>query len=248
MIKKIALSVFGIFSFSNYAIASQISRSSPFLISARAGTLGAGPEINYHRQNTHWGVRGDFDYYAVSISDIRRDHANFSAVGPGYTEKGSVAATYGGHAKLINGSIFADYYPWSKSAFRLTTGAIFSGSFISGKGIGHATGSMTSRMGTRPFDIPNAGYVAVKAHYAPAAPYFGLGFSSQIAGNFYANLDAGVMIHDNASVSLAPGGMMNQFPKAYARLHDAAYKRIRNYMDDRLPVYPVVMLGFGYRI
>lgn len=247
MLKKTLFSMVSLFSIAQHANASQISRTTPFLFSARAGTLGVGPEVEYHRSNSHWGVRGDFDYYAVGITDIRRDHANFSAAGPGYTEEGHVTATYGGHAKLINGSILGDYYPWRKSAFRLTTGVIFSGSFISGKGIGRATSSMTSLMGTRSFDIPNAGYVSVKAHYAPAAPYFGLGFNTQIAGNFYANMDAGVMIHDNASVSLAPGGMMNQFPKAYTRLHDAAYKRIRNYMDDRLPVYPVVMLGFGYR-
>lgn len=222
--------------------------SSPFLISARAGTLGVGPEIEYHRQNSHWGVRGDFDYYNISLSDVKHEQASFSASGANYAEHGIVNATYGGRARLINGSILGDYYPWRKSAFRLTSGVIFSGSSISGKGVGHAQGSTTiGGRFTSPFDIPNAGYVGVKAHYAIAAPYVGLGFNTPVWGGFHINMDAGVMFHDDADIHTSPGGMMNDFPKAYSKLKTIADRKIHNYMDRKLPVYPVLMIGVGYR-
>ena len=57
----------------------------------------------------------------------------------------------------------------------------------------------------------------------------------------------GVMFHDDADIHTSPGGMMNDFPKAYSKLKTIADRKIHNYMDRKLPVYPVLMIGVGYR-
>ena len=171
----------------SHAMASTINLglNSPFIASVRVGTLGIGPELMYHPVNASWGVRADFDTFNFGINNVYNNSQNID----GYE---TIHNKYGANLKLMNGSIYGDYYPWKgKSAFRLTAGLIFS---TNGFSIDGATRD-------------DAGNVlgAINGHgkYHPVAPYVGIGFNTRISkSNFYVNGDLGAMFQGGAHVSV----------------------------------------------
>lgn len=241
-------------------------RKTPWVLSIRGGTLGIGPEIMYHRKYSHWGVRADFDTFNYGVDNVYKTNSRFHTMYEGADVHGTVHTDYSGNVKLMNGSVYGDYYPWRRSAFRLTGGLIFSTNGLTADGqasvngvgtltrdftltrniMGHDISRTISKTFSQNYQVDNAGHIDGKMRYNPVAPYVGIGFNTMLGGGFYLNGDLGAMFQTYTHVSLRPTGLISQYAE-YQKDLKTAHDKIEHYSRYALPVYPVAMIGIGYR-
>lgn len=230
-------------------------QQSPYMISVRAGTLGIGPEIAYHPVGSHFGFRLDYDTYSFNIHDIYHDDAHLSTRYSGQSITGILRTRYDARARLSNGTIFADYYPWSRSGFRLTAGLNINGNKLNVDGTGTAAnlsvnGDSRSLLSQSILKAANIKYgdtnsISGRVHYNRVAPYVGLGFNTRLGGGFTLNGDLGALFQGSATTTIEPNGVLAQIATS-TQAFERDRSEIQHYAN-KAHVYPVAMIGIGYR-
>jgi hypothetical protein len=161
--------------------------------------------------------------------------AEFLDLGRDFERNG---ATYDTTLKFTSLGLYGDYF--LAGGLRVTAGALFGSRKVSGNAVA-SNGTITIN-GT---SYPAAGEsVAAEAKFPSAAPYIGLGYGHHqpSAGlNFY--VDLGVVV-GKADAKISPSaGIVAAAGQANI---DAEQANLQKSID-KLKVYPVLKLGFGYK-
>jgi hypothetical protein len=191
-------------------------------IAVTGGTMGIGPEVDFHTTNTLLGIRIGGDFFSLS-HDFTTDHIQ-----------------YDGHLHLANGGITADYYPFG-SGLRLSLGGLLNGDDVRLT----ATPSGSVKIGNQVYNAGDVGYLYGKATYNSVVPYFGLGYKFRLFGNFFAAFDAGVIYEGNGKLDLTAAGPLSGNAIFQQNL-SAESGRVRHDLS-YASWYPDVMLTVGYR-
>lgn len=150
--------------------------------------------------------------------------------------------------KLNNLGLYADYFPFESSGFRLTAGVQAGTNQVNLIG---KPSNNTITVNGQNYVVANAGdSVTGKLDMGNTAPYLGLGYSQHgpNKSGLSLNFDLGVRF-GKADVSLTRNGFTN-LPQAQQAQMDADLKTEQNKLTDDLKVlktYPVVSLGLSYR-
>jgi hypothetical protein len=194
-------------------------QTSDLAIDVRIGTLGIGPEIS-KLVTPHVGVRAGINFFSESHT-FTQSNANVDA-----TLK----------LKAVTGLV--DFYPGARGVFHLSAGVMTNPITVTGTGT--PSGNIT--INDRQYTSAQVGTMTVTGKFPSASPYVGLGFGTPAASHsgFHFGLDLGAGI-GKSKVSLAStGAAVNSTLSSDLA---AQAETIQN----RLPVYPVVALGIGYR-
>ncbi|WP_406586290.1 hypothetical protein [Asaia lannensis] len=89
-------------------------------VSARVGTLGIGPEVSIRIPNSHWGFRGNINFFTYNDSSIY--HHRFANENP--TTGYDLDAQFGGSFRFFNGGLTTDFYPLG-SGLRVSLATVF---------------------------------------------------------------------------------------------------------------------------
>jgi len=217
------------------ALASPLPDGYQPTVSARVGTLGIGPEVSIRIPNSHWGFRGNMNFFTYNDSSIY--HHRFTNNNPanGY----DLDAQFGGSFRFFNGGLTTDFYPLG-SGLRVSLGVYGVGNRVTAR----ATPTGDARIGRRIYDVQDAGSVSLKAIPNQVAPYIGFGYAGRIVSNIVFSVDAGILAEGNPKVSMTTEGPAASLP-SFTDSVERERRRIQH--DVNIPVYPVLELGLGYR-
>ena len=204
-------------------------------VSARVGTLGIGPEVSLRIPNSHWGFRGNINFFTYNDSSIY--HHRFSDDNP--TTGYDLDANFGGSFRFFNGGLTTDFYPLG-TGFRLSLGVYGVGNRV----MANATPRGDARIGRTIYSVQDAGRVALKILPNQVAPYVGVGYVGRIVSNIVFSVDAGILAEGDPRVSMAAEGPAAALP-SFTQNVEKERRRIAH--DINVPVYPVLELGLGYR-
>ncbi len=201
----------------------------------KAGTLGVGPELDVRPPHGPFGLRVGVNGLAFSDDDIVSSH--FSHAEPAYAY--DAAVRFGGTARLLNGGITADYYPFG-TGLRLSLGVLGNGNEVTMHGV--LTGTL--RIGATTTSGAAPGRIDASATFNALAPTIGLGYSALVFGRLRVSVDVGAMYQGDPHLSYRMTGAFTQLPSVAG---DAERERRRLQRQVDYPVYPVAMLGLGWQ-
>lgn len=204
-------------------------------VSARVGTLGIGPEVSIRIPNSHWGFRGNINFFTYNDSSIY--HHRFANENP--TTGYDLDAQFGGSFRFFNGGLTTDFYPLG-SGLRVSLGVYGVGNRVTAR----ATPTGDARIGRTIYNVQDAGSVSLKALPNQVAPYIGFGYAGRIVSNVVFSVDAGILAEGDPKVSMTTEGPAAALPSFTAQV-ERERRRIAH--DVNVPVYPVLELGIGYR-
>jgi len=204
-------------------------------VSARVGTLGIGPEVSVRIPHSHWGFRGNMNFFTYNDSSIYRHRFTDSNPRTGY----DLDAEFGGSFRFFNGGLTTDFYPLG-TGFRLSLGVYGVGNRVTA----NATPNGAARIGRTVYNVQDAGRVALKILPNQVAPYVGFGYAGRIVSNIVFSVDAGILAEGDPRVSMTTEGPAAALP-SFTQNVEKERRRIAH--DINVPVYPVLELGLGYR-
>lgn len=236
---KFSKILFILSTFSGLALGPAFGSSLPMgyqpTVSARVGTLGIGPEIGIRIPNSHWGFRGNINFFTYNDSSIY--HHRFANENP--TTGYDLDAQFGGSFRFFNGGLTTDFYPLG-SGLRVSLGVYGVGNRVTAR----ATPTGDARIGRTIYNVQDAGSVSLKALPNQVAPYIGFGYAGRIVSNIVFSVDAGILAEGDPKVSMTTEGPAAALPSFTAQV-ERERRRIAH--DVNVPVYPVLELGIGYR-
>jgi len=214
------------------------SSESPFGASIRLGTLGIGPELEYHNANSHFGARADFDTFNFGIDDVYTAKLNVVDHFLGRTFEQGIHSPLNANYKTMNGSLYGDWYPW-KTGFRVTVGLTFNKDTLTGSGVS----SSPLSFGRTTYSVSQLGSVHAEAHQGLVNPYVGIGYSTEVLPHVTVSGDLGMLytgaMHSDVTLSGGVSDLVEQSDLNKVR-RDFQHE-IHSYQ-----YYPVLMLGAGY--
>lgn len=204
--------------------------ASPFGISAKAGTMGAGIDLTYGI-NEYFKLRGGY-----SQMDFSRN----------FTSNGS---QFNGKLKLGGWDLLVDAHPFA-NGFRVSAGAYIPSTQLNLTGT--PTGSATYTINGNSYSTSQVNSLAGSAKYSGIKPYLGLGydgFNSATNGGLYFTSDVGVIFSGAPKVALSANCAAGTAPSTCTQLNTdiAAQQQSINSTLAKYNLLPVVQLGVGYR-
>jgi hypothetical protein len=220
LIGALTLGVLALAPNTQYAAGSSYSspaESIPFSVGAEAGTTGLGGNVGW-RFMDYLGVQSGFDYFSYTYNGKIKDD------------------NYNAKLRLMSEPLNLEVFPWKRSSFHISLGALFNQMSLNGAANGKITLNGDSYSGT------------LNLNYKPqaVAPYLGIG------GNLYFDKAhhwslmgaLGVAWDGDGSVSLtgtAPAAVQATFNSDLAK----EQSKIRSYAKD-LQFWPVLKIGVTY--
>lgn len=206
------------------------STSSPFGISAKAGTMGLGIDLTYSI-NEYFKLRGGY-----SQMDFSRN----------FTNDGS---QFNGKLKLGGWDLLVDAHPFA-NGFRVSAGAYIPSTQLNLTGAPTGAGSYTINGNT--YSTSQVNSFDGSAKYSGVKPYLGLGydtFNSATNGGLYFTSDVGVIFSGAPKVTLSANCSAGTAPSTCAQLSTdiAAQQQSINSTLSKYNLLPVLQLGVGYR-
>ncbi|MDO8934112.1 MAG: hypothetical protein Q7U97_17100 [Rhodocyclaceae bacterium] len=138
------------------------------------------------------GFPGIFAGYAQPVSEqvtVRADYATLGSHKKNGTEEG---IDYRGQLKIGRLGVFADYFPWASSGFRLTGGVTFNQTQITLKS--NFSASSNETIGDQPVTVGPGDYFNVRAKFPNVTPFLGIGYGHAANGasgwSFHADVGA----------------------------------------------------------
>jgi hypothetical protein len=194
-------------------------QGSDMSINVRFGTLGIGPEIA-KLVTPHVGLRAGINFFSESHT-FNPSTANVDAT-----------------LKLKAFTGLLDLYPGARGGFHLTAGIITNPITVTGTGT--PTGNVT--LNDHSYTPSQVGTLTAKGEWPSASPYLGLGFGTAAASHagLHLMLDLGAAI-GSPTVTLTSSNASNN-----AALQQDIAAQVQT-IKDKVPVYPVIHFGLGYR-
>ena len=193
-----------------------------FSVGPTISTLGLGLEGNY-QVLPQIGVRGGFNMFSMG----------------GITVKGS-GVSYQGDINLRSFGATVDVYPLAGvpllNGFRGSLGLRYNGNSFDVT----ATPASSVKIGNSTYTPAQIGTIKGTIDYMPVNPYFGIGYSTNLLGTLYLNLDAGALYQGTSNVKLSSTGMISQGDV------NAEAAKIKSNVD-YFQFYPVVAITALYR-
>ncbi len=196
----------------------------------RVGTLGIGADVDFGI-NDHLGARIGYSAYNYS-----RTIDNTSV-------------TYDGTIKLSNPSATLDWYPFA-GGFRLSLGAVVSGTKVDAVGKPDSTGTYT--LNGHQYSASDVGTLNGEFKFGNSvAPYVGLGWGNPAGAGSRLTFvfDLGAVYGGTPNIALtATCGASTPAPVCAQLQTDVMAEKAS--LQDKVTLikwYPVVSLGFGYR-
>jgi len=196
-------------------------------VGAVAGTLGVGGQVSYawtERVQTRVMVAGasaDVDFDADGGSDLE----------------------YSGNVDLLHGALLVDYHPFG-GVFRLTGGVMLNDDKIDGSA---TCEQLACDLGDNEGILVRGDRLDATARYDSVSPYVGIGWgkSPGAEGGLGFSADIGVFYLGDPDVNVELRGASSTNPV----VRDAVEEEQDGIQEDldKLPLYPVVMLGVDYR-
>jgi hypothetical protein len=185
------------------------------------GTLGIGPEVNFHNPNALVGVRVGADFFQFN------DTVKASGI------------DYKGKLNLASGGATVDLYPFH-TGFRVSLGGLIDGNDV--KLDARPFGTLT--INGHQYDESQVGSLTGKATYDAVAPYAGVGYSFRVAEHVAVAFDVGAIYQGGGNLNLVSSGPIasnETFQQDLAAesgkvRHDLKYAQF----------YPVVAVSVGY--
>jgi hypothetical protein len=190
----------------------------PFTISPEVGTTGAGATVGW-RFADHFGVRAGMDYFQYSYSGNVKD------------------AQYNLKFRLISEPLGLDLFPFKKSSFHLSLGALINQNQFTG-----ANGSVESVTvnGTTYNNIP-AGALSLKLKQPSVLPYASLGGSIYLGHAHHWAL--------GGELGAAYGKWNVSFNDSSGTISAsdiaAELSKVQNFAN-KFPVWPIIKLNVSY--
>ena len=146
---------------------------------------------------------------------------------------------------LLTAGVMLDYYPFSKSALRLSAGAYYYANTSDGKGTPTAE---RYDIGDRTYTKAQMGNATGSISFQDFAPYVGVGYGGKSTSKGWGfAMDIGVMYHGDASLdmTLVNGTLDTTIHALFASDVEKERQKIENDINN-FPFYPVVMMGITY--
>lgn len=198
------------------ASASTPAETIPFSVGAEAGTTGLGGNVGWRFMN-YLGVQSGFDYFSYTYNGTIKDNK------------------YDATLRLMSEPLNLEVFPWKRSSFHISLGALFNEDRLSGNASGSLTLNHDKYTGNLSLD------------YKPETvdPYVGIG------GNVYFDKAKhwslmgalGVAYQGDGRVSLT-GNSTTPGPAFQADLQSEKSK-VQSYARD-LQLWPVIKVGVTY--
>ncbi|MGB8699622.1 MAG: hypothetical protein WCD18_09425 [Thermosynechococcaceae cyanobacterium] len=156
---------------------------------------------------------------------------------------------YNGKGKLLNIGFIGDMYPWKKSGFHLSVGAMLSNNRLDGDA--KLTGDKIEIGGDK-YDVNDFASVKANVNYpGHIAPYIGLGWGNPVAfnKNLSININAGVVFPGAPQVNF-DATIKDTVPPDIAKKIQDSIEVERQKLQKQLDgysIYPVVSLSFSYQ-
>lgn len=212
----------------------------PVTASVHVGSLGIGPEVDVRIPGSNFGVRGSFNTFNFGDSDIYHQTVGIRAL----NRTQDVDMSYDGNIKTLNGALTGDWYPW-KTGFRISAGVVISTNRLSASGAPSGSVSYLSGSSVQTLSNGQIGSVSARGRYHPVNPLFAIGFSSRLFSQLYLSGDLGVMYQGKAQIGVHSNGYVSELAPFQKAVDKARSKALEGM--NKLPVYPVVMIGLGWR-
>ena len=192
-----------------------------FDVGVKAGTLGAGVEINYPI-NSNMTVAVGLNSFSQSETD--------TIDGIEYDED----------IDLQTFSVLFNYHPFGGS-FRITAGAMLNNNELSLAAKPTANYDINGTI----YTAAQVGDLKAKVDFEKIAPYVGIGLGHGASSGLSFTLDVGVLLQGEPNVDLTASGPISTdagFQANLAQEEAAAEDDIKDFT-----VYPVIALGLSYR-
>ncbi len=191
-------------------------------LTLRAGSPGIGGDVAVGL-TSHWNVRAGVSYFGSS-------HLTNKTVE-------DVDLGIDVNTTLFSISAIADYFPWKKSGFHLSAGALYNGNGAEASIV--ANGPYT--VGSRTFTAEEIGGLDGEVSFNALAPYVGLGFGNVTAlgSRLGVVVDLGAAYHQSPNISMSGTGMLSPTAEQAPQLEEnlSSFK-----------FFPVLSLGLSYRM
>jgi hypothetical protein len=190
----------------------------------RLGSLGIGVEFS-KLLGDNFGFRVGGNYFSLTQTTTKQD------------------ISYDATLKLQAITGLLDWYPASRGSFHVTAGVITNPLTFSG--IGKPSGNGNITINGTPYTQSQVGNLTASIKYPSASPYVGLGFGTPASktGGFGVVFDIGAAIGkpkvalSSTNAGSTPGLQQNINAQTATMQKDA----------DKIPVWPVVSLGFVWK-
>ncbi|HEX3927426.1 MAG TPA: hypothetical protein VHW65_05470 [Gemmatimonadales bacterium] len=199
------------------------SSSSDMSLSFRFGTQGLGLELA-KLVAPHIGLRVGYEFFSDSINQSSSD------------------VSYGVSAKLHSFNGLVDLYPGARGSFHFTAGVVTNPLEAKGSAVPSSSGTIT--LNGHDYPASSVGTLTADAKFSSLAPYVGIGTGTAAnhGGGVFFLFDLGVRI-GKPTFSLATDNTGNS-----TLVGDVNAQQAKTQTDfNKLPVYPVLSFGLGYR-
>lgn len=195
------------------------SQGADVSIAVRVGTLGIGPEIS-KLVTPHLGARVGINFFSESHT-FTQSNANVDAT-----------------LKLKAFTGLVDFYPAARGSFRLSAGVITNPVTVTGSGT--PSGNIT--LNDHQYTSAQVGAMTVTGQWPSASPYVGLGFGTAAASHsgFHFAFDVGAAVSKSTVTLTSTGAASNSTLRSDLAAQSST-------IQNKVPVYPVVEFGIGYR-
>ncbi|MDV2993091.1 MAG: hypothetical protein N4J56_002745 [Chroococcidiopsis sp. SAG 2025] len=208
------------------------SKTSGFALSAKASTLGFGIE-GTGAISPNFNGRLGFNYFDFSID----------------TEKSDI--DYDADIQLLSATALIDWFPSSRSEFRITGGIAYNDNKVDAT----ARSAATLDIGGVEFPAAAVGQLEGEATFPNTiSPYIGIGYGNPVKRDrrFTFSIDLGVLFTGSPEVDLnatGPASSLLDVPLVGSVLNDAIEREEEDIEDDLdgLSIYPVLTLGISYQ-
>lgn len=208
------------------------SKTSGFALSAKASTLGLGIE-GTGAISPNFNGRLGFNYFDFSID----------------TEKSDI--DYDADIQLLSATALIDWFPSSRSEFRITGGIAYNDNKVDAT----ARSAATLDIGGVEFPAAAVGQLEGEATFPNTiSPYIGIGYGNSVKRDrrFTFSVDLGILFTGSPEVDLnatGPASSLLDVPLVGSALNDAIEREEEDIEDDLdgLSIYPVLTLGISYQ-
>lgn len=138
------------------------------------------------------GFPGIFAGYAQPVSNQVTVRADYATLGSHKKNGNEEGIDYRGQLKIGRLGVFADYFPWASSGFRLTGGVTFNQTKITLQS--NFSGVSNETIGDQTVTVGPGDYFNVRAKFPNVTPFLGLGYghtaNATSGWSFHADLGA----------------------------------------------------------